>query len=337
MKLRPRDAADWLAGPPGNAPGTLIYGPDAMRVALKRQALVSAIIGPDGEAEMRLSRIAAGDLRKTPAALADEIKATGFFPGPRVVLLDEATNQHAPAVAAALDDWAPGDAHLVVTAGALKPAAALRKRFEADRAAAALAVYADPPDRAEVARMLGAAGLADVPPDAAAELAALAQVMEPGDFAQTLEKIALYKLGDPAPLTSDEIALNAPASVDAGLDDLIDHVAEARPERIGPTLRRLEGQGLQPVALCIAASRHFRTLHAAAADPGGVARMRPPIPYARRDAVQRQSQRWGVRRLEQALANLTDTDLALRSVARAPQMAVMERALIRLSMMPRGR
>ena len=34
---------------------------------------------------------------------------------------------------------------------------------------------------------------------------------------------------------------------------------------------------------------------------------------------------------------LIDTDLVLRSSSRAPAMAVMERALIRLAMMPRGR
>ena len=34
---------------------------------------------------------------------------------------------------------------------------------------------------------------------------------------------------------------------------------------------------------------------------------------------------------------MVDTDLMLRSRSRAPAMAVVERALIRLAMMPRGR
>jgi DNA polymerase-3 subunit delta len=40
-----------------------------------------------------------------------------------------------------------------------------------------------------------------------------------------------------------------------------------------------------------------------------------------------------MRGLEKALAILLDTDMSLRSAARAPQMAVMERALIRLAML----
>ncbi|HHW33516.1 MAG TPA: DNA polymerase III subunit delta, partial [Paracoccus solventivorans] len=56
-----------------------------------------------------------------------------------------------------------------------------------------------------------------------------------------------------------------------------------------------------------------------------------------RDRMTRQAQAWGMRALEDALHHLVDTDLALRSSSRAPAAAVMERALIRLAMMPRGR
>ena len=49
----------------------------------------------------------------------------------------------------------------------------------------------------------------------------------------------------------------------------------------------------------------------------------------------RQAQAWRIYRLEQALTLLTDTDLQLRSSSRAPQMALMERALIRLAMLGR--
>jgi hypothetical protein len=45
--------------------------------------------------------------------------------------------------------------------------------------------------------------------------------------------------------------------------------------------------------------------------------------------------RHGRRALEQALALVVETDLTLRSTSRAPAMAVMERALIRIAMMRR--
>ena len=51
-----------------------------------------------------------------------------------------------------------------------------------------------------------------------------------------------------------------------------------------------------------------------------------------------QAKAWGLPRLEQALQMLTDTDLQLRSAGqRAPQMALVERMLIRLSMLAAAR
>ncbi|HEX9859339.1 MAG TPA: DNA polymerase III subunit delta, partial [Paracoccaceae bacterium] len=64
-------------------------------------------------------------------------------------------------------------------------------------------------------------------------------------------------------------------------------------------------------------------------------RMRPPVFGPRRDRLLSQVQGWGLHRLEDALSLLVETDLTLRSSSRAPAMAVMERALIRLAMMRR--
>ena len=114
---------------------------------------------------------------------------------------------------------------------------------------------------------------------------------------------------------------------------LVDAVAEGRSGAIGPLIRRLEGQGTLPVTLCIFTLRHFRTLHLIAADPNGINKAR--VIFKLREAVQRQAGQWGQHRLEQALALLVETDMTLRSSTKAPAMALMERALIRLAMMKR--
>ncbi|MFC0339696.1 DNA polymerase III subunit delta [Paracoccus niistensis] len=341
MILKGAEIARYLARPDPTRPALLIYGQDAMRVALKRAEAVAALTGPDAEAEMRLTRLAGGDLRRDAAALMDEIKAVGFFPGPRVVLVEEANDAAAPAIAAALDAWAHGDAVIVVTAGSLGKTSALRKLFEPHKAAVVAPIYDDPPGEEEISRWLAEAGLRAVPPAAMRDLTALARALDPGDFRQTVEKIGLYKYGDDSPLTPDEIAALAPATVETDVDELVEAVAEGRSDSLGALMRRVETQGILPVTICIAALRHFRALHAAASDPGGAAagigRLRPPVFGPRRDRMARQAQAWGMRALEEALHLLIDTDLTLRSSSRAPAMAVMERALIRLAMMPRGR
>lgn len=343
MKLSARDAARLWAAPPESWPGLLIYGADPMRVALKRAEAVAALAGAAAEAEMRLTRLTGAELRADPAVLEDALKAQGFFAGPRVVVLEGATDGLAEALGAALRDWRLGDARLVATAGLLKAGSGLRKLFEGHRVAHALALYDDPPGRDEVAALLRAAGLAppDRPaPDRAAmdELMALAVALDPGDLRQTIEKLALYKLSEPGPLLPADIAACAPASTEAGLDAALHAAAEGRAGDLAPLIRRLEAQGVAPVRLCITAGQHFRQLHALAADPAGAPRRLQQIRNFRaRDALQAQGRCWSLPRLETALSILLDTDLALRSATRAPAMPIMERALIRIARLAAAR
>lgn len=340
MKLNAREANGYFAKPDPGRTGLLIYGPDAMRIALKRQQVIAALIGPQGEEEMRLARMSGAELRKDSAMLMDAIKAQGFFPGPRVAFVEEASDTIAKTVGAALGDWQTGDAQIVVTAGQLKASSALRKLFEGHPNAYAVGIYDDPPSRAEIEAELQRAGINPPDRDVMDDLTALSKELDPGDFRQTLEKVALYKYDDTSPLTSADIAACAPTSTEADLDDIIHIVAEARHGEIGPIMRKLQAQGVQPVGLCIAALRHFKALHAAAADPGGAAqgigKLRPPIFGPRRDRMLRQAQSWGPYNLDAALSLLVETDLKLRSAGQhAPAMALVERSLIRLAMMVR--
>ncbi|MBE1285264.1 MAG: DNA polymerase III subunit delta [Rhodobacteraceae bacterium] len=342
MKLSPREADGYFAKPDPGKTGLLIYGGDAMRVALKRQQVLSALLGPNADEEMRLTRMQGSELRSDPAQLIDAAKAVGFFPGPRAVFVEETTDTAAPAILAALEDWAPGDAQIIITAGQLKPTSKLRKAFESHPNAFAVGIYDDPPSRSEIERILGEAGLRKIPADSMSALTDVANDIGPGDFTRMIEKLVLYKRGDDSPLTQEDIDAVAPQSTEAALDDVLNVVAEGRSGEIGPLIRRLQAQGTQAVTLCIGATRHFRTLYTCASADGGpaqgIGKLRPPVYGKRRDRILRQAQGWGAMRLETALTILTDTDLQLRSGGQtAPAMALMERALIRLAMLARSR
>ena len=330
MKLSTRDAEAYFAKPDAAKTGLLIYGADAMRVALKRQKMLAALLGPGAEEEMRLSRMNAADVRKDPAMLVDALKAVGFFPGPRAVFVEEVTENTAAPIIAALEDWRAGDAQLVVTAGALKPTSKLRKTFESHPDAYAAAIYDNPPTRDEIETALRDAGLKQPQGDVMAALADLAQAIDPGDFRQTVEKLALYKLNDSEPVSLADIAACAPTSTEADVDDVLMIVAEARHTEIATVMQKLAAQGATPVGLCIGAIRHFRTLHRASCDTSG----RPAIFGPHRDRMLAQSRKWRTADLETALGLLTDTDLQLRSAGQhAPAMALVERTFIRLAML----
>jgi DNA polymerase-3 subunit delta len=339
MKLAGASAAAFISRPDTAVPGVLLFGEDAMRVALKRQDLIRALLGSGADADMRLTRMEADSLKRDPAAACDAMRATGFFAteGARAVLVESANDGHLKGIEGALADWRPGDAMLVITAGALKKTSKLRKVFEGHATARCIAVYDDAPSRAEIEAEMARVGLTDISPAARSDIDSLARILDPGDFRQTLEKFAVYKLGDDTPLTDGEIAALTPTTVEAETDEILNAVAEGRTGAVGPLIRRLWAQSVTPVTLVIAATRHFRALHDATTHPRGpgaaLGRQRPPVFGPRRAAMEAQSRRWRPDRLEQVLSWLLETDLALRSAGQsAPQQAVVERLFIRLSM-----
>jgi len=340
MKLTPRDADAFFRKPDPKAAGLLIYGEDTMRVAMKRQEVVANLTGPAADEEMRITRLNGADLRRDPAALLDAVKATGFFPGARAVVVEEAGDGATDALKAALDDWREGDATIVATGGSLAAKSALRKLFEGSKRAFAAALYNNPLSRSEIEAELKRAGIAEVGRDAMGALEVLGRDLTPGDFRMTLEKIALYKLNDSSPLSVAEVELNAPASFESDVDDVFNILAEGRTDEIAPVMQRLSGQGVTPVTLLIMGTRHFRMLYTLVSAPGGpaqgIGRLRPPVFGPRRDRILRQAQGWRLDRLEAALELLLDTDLTLRSAGqKAPAFALVERAFVRLAYLAR--
>ena len=335
MKLTAQEVSRYLKKPDPKHAGILLFGADAMRVALNRQDLIAVLIGPDGNSEMRLTRIAAAELRKDPTNVMDAMRASGFFAGPRVVFIEDATDAATQVLTAALADWAEGDAQIIVSGGNLTAKSSLRKLFEANRTTLCIGFYDTPPSKGEISALLTAAGLHNLHPQSFGDIETLAKALDPGDFRQFIEKISLYKWGDETPLTGDEILALAPATIEAEVDEVINATANRQAAQVGLLLRRLEGQGVNAVSLCIGAVRHFRTLHLVSSDPNGaVAGIQKArgVFGPRRDMMVRQAQNWSMGALERALSLLVETDLILRSSSRAPAMAVIERALLRLAM-----
>lgn len=342
MKIQPRDAPAFFRKPDKSATGVLIFGADPMRVATARSDMMSALLGQNADEEMRLTRLTGAELRKDPAILQDAVKAVGFFPGARAVLIEEAGDGLTDIITAALSVWQDGDAMIVATSGQLTAKSKLRKAFEGGKSTYCAGLYDQPPGRDEVEALLSRAGLAGrLNNDGMSALMALSRSIDGGGFRQTVEKLGLYMASEDTQAGPEDVAVCAPQSSDADLDDILALVAEARVQDVGPMLKRVYQQGTNPVGICIGATRHFRRLHVAACDPGGpgqgAGKLRPPVFGPRRDAVVRQASAWGRAKLEEALTLLTETDLSLRSSNPPPAHALVERTLIRLSMMTQHR
>ena len=335
LKIASRDAAAFLKRPKEGTALILLFGPDAMRTSLTRQDFLKSFLGEKADEEMRLTRMSGTELRSDPAMLQDAVKAVGFFPGDRGVHIDGATDNLAPIIQEAIENWQEGDAIILAEAGNLGKGSAVRKLAEAAQNAAAIGIYADPPSRATIDDELARLKL-NADQDAKSLLFEYARSMDPGDFRQLIEKCGLFAENDQS-ITTDDVLACAPASTEAVLDDIINAAADGQVTKIGPQLTRLAAQGVNPTTLCISAARHFKQLHKAASAPGGagqgISKLRPPVFGPRRDKMLRQANGWGLYRLENAMSVLLETDLSLRSSANHPPMALMERAFIRIAMM----
>lgn len=339
MKLTGRDATRFFDKPDTGGAGALLFGADAMQVSLKRRKLVDAIVGPNAGDEMRLTRLSGQELNRDPAALLDAVKAVGFFPGPRAVLVEGAGDGLAGCLTTTFSEWLPGDAQIVVTAGNLTPRSKLRKLFETSKTVFAIGIYSDPPGREEIVASLRKYGIEQVPHDVMVDLETLARTLDPGGFGQFLEKLALFKRGDSTPLTVRDVVDCAPVQPGAEAQALVNLAADGKADELAREFARLGPQGATATGLSIAAARHFRTLHAAALDPGGpdtaLARARPPVFGPRRSRMAAQVRKLGVTKIETALVQIMDAELRLRSGRPTPGLALVERLFVRISRLNR--
>jgi DNA polymerase-3 subunit delta len=351
VRLAGAEAAAFCARPDtsviGALTGALLHGPDAGLLALRRRELVDFVTGGD---DLRLTRLEPGLALKAPAEIDAALRARGFFPGRRVVLIEGARDTLAAplkAILAAIGpdgpaQDAPQDALLIVTAEGLTARSALRKLFEGSAGGSgrlvSLGLYPEPPGAAELAALLGQAGLSGgLTPEAAQNLAAVAAQIDRGALLQLIEKIAVFSLNRDEALDPEALAPLLPMAADVEIDRLVAAVAEGQTEAVGPLIGRLTAAGVGATGMLIATGRHFRQLLSLAAARDGIeaalGRLRPPVFGPRRQALATQARRWGPGRLESANRLLFQTDRTLRSPGDRPDRAVVERCLIRLAMM----
>lgn len=309
-------------------------------VAARRRDLVAAILGPERD-DLRVTQLAAADIRKDAALLDTELKARGFFPGRRIVVVDGGTDGLTKTVDSVVETTTADDAFLVVTAGMLPARSKLRGLFEKTSGLIALQQFQEAPGPAEIEALLQDAGMkTGVDGNALHSLGGIAQSMDYGSFLQLVETISVFKSDSNDPLTVEEVEKIAPTGQDAEIDRFVDAVAHGRADEIGQILRRLEAGSVNAVSLLIALQRQFRQLLLASSAPGGpeagLALIRPPLWGPRKSAMQSLLRRWGLRRIEQAVQVLFDADSKVRSSGNAPAMAVVERCALRLAMMAKG-
>lgn len=346
MKLNARDADRFCAKPDPACPAILIYGPDEGVVRERAQKILGAILGSPPDRD-RLTELTAADLKADPARLHDELTTLSMFPGARVVRLRDAAEPAPRIVAGVLADLGKGnltaEALLLVEAGELPPRAALRKTFESDRRAAAIACYADTGGGLQKLLRDGLSeyGLKATPE--ALDLMGSVLGEDRGVTRQELLKLALYKgaLGgtpEDATVTAEDIEACLIAPGEAAASEIIDAVGSGDAVSADRLITRAFSAGTASVGLIRQTIFHFQKLHMLAgrlkADEDPVTLYNripgPRLHFSREAALRRHMRLWSTASLERALLALGDAERQCKTTG-LPEQAICHRTLLSLA------
>ncbi|GAB6052434.1 DNA polymerase III subunit delta [Magnetospira thiophila] len=339
MKISGAAVKGFLNAPPTQIRAILLYGPDEGLVRERSLSLVKGVV-PDARDPFRVVELSAADLKNDPARLNDEAAALSLTGGRRVIRLRGAADGHKKICETFLKQTL-GDALLIIEGGELAAGSSLRKLFESQDNAAALACYAD--DGRSLNQVIRES-LAEHGLNATSNAQAYLATHLGSDRQITrseIAKLALYMGHETQVRLEDAMACigdNGATSLDA----LLIALGNGDQAGLDQALERVLVDGGTPVGLLRLVNRHFQRLHLAA---GHVARglpveqamnrLRPPVIFKIADAFKSQLNRWSPDRLARAFELLVAAEADCKTTG-FPAETICRRTLMRIAQAGRG-
>jgi DNA polymerase-3 subunit delta len=294
--------------PPKTWAAVLYFGPNAGLVRERADKTARAIV-PDLSDAFRIADLSADVLKKDPARLSDEAAAISMFGGRRVVRVRDAIDGLAELFESFVADH-KGDALVVVEAGDLTKASALRKLFEGSRAAAAVECYDDRPEDAGrlIKETLTEVGW-KVEPEALAYLSE-ALSLDRRLLRAELEKLTLYLgLGEAnSTLTRAQAQALVGDSGSVEADEIADAVAAGDMKLIDQLIAKASDAGISWTGVVGATLRLFQRMMSFSESGGGGF---SSSPYGQRMAAQLRA--WDRPRLIRAMKLLAQAEADTRT------------------------
>jgi DNA polymerase III subunit delta len=328
-----RDAERFVAAPPENVFLFLLHGSDAGMVRERALALIARRVD-DRHDPFQFVELSGDAVSADPLTLLDEANTTPLFGGRRAILVETGAKSVLPAVTS-LVSAPPAACTVVLTAGALRKDAPLRKLVEGAKEGAGIECLPDSEQdiHALVDRSLLEANLVASPEARALLLAALGEdrLMSRAELA----KLILYMHGREHVEAADVEAIVAHASSIAS--DRV--VAAAFAGEAGATLDAYFAQGGDAGALLFGAMRYALALHRARltmereggrTDAGVTTLFRAGFGFMHRALMEEQLKGWSSARLGALIEPLREAQTRARANAASAQMEA-ERALWRVA------
>jgi DNA polymerase-3 subunit delta len=342
MKLKAPDVARFVARPDPKAPACLIYGSDTGLVRERSNVLATHKLG-NLKDNFGLVDLAEADLKNDPARLADEICSISMLADARVVRVQGAGEATAKVMTGVLAELDAGtlkpEAFVIIEAGDLAPRSKLRKLFEGDASAVALACYPDEGHSLEVV-IQGTLREARLEADPAAMAAMMDHLGTDRALTRSeLEKLLLFKGAFHRDFKSGRITLaDVEASMGSGsasnIDGVIDAALTGHFDRLDKELQAAKAENLHPTVVLRGLQNHLNRLIMVRTqmDNGGNLRevmkgLRPPVFFKRQQTFSAQVGKWPSDALKGALGVAVEAEIQCKRTGQ-PDKAICAHALM---------
>ncbi len=316
--LKPRDIEAFLKKPDFSRAVILLYGPDAGLVSERADNLAEKS-GVDLSDPFSLIRMDAEDAASDVARIADEAHTIGMFGGKRLIRISGTTRKDLAKAVKPVLETPPDDAIIIIESGDLKKTADLRKQIETHPAALAVPCYQD--SDAAIEQLIDEEIVSknlSIDRETRQLLKSMLgdnRMVSRGELA----KLAIYCEGKTT-VTADEIHAIVGDASKLVMDDVIDATATGNTSKLQVVLPKAIEAGNQPDIILLSLLRHFQMLQNARSKvelqkqnaSNVIGGMRPPIHFARKNAVTTAVNIWTLDRLTRALTRLDKAMLECR-------------------------
>ena len=342
MKIQAGRADAFVAKPPADCRALLLYGPDSGLVR-ERLNLATKSIAGDISDPFRVAELTPALLKDDPARLRDEAASLSLTGGQRVVRVLNAPDS----LSGLIGDFLArpmGDALIIVTAGELTPKSPLRKLFEEETKAAAIACYADEGQGLDslITQHLGKYNIRINPE--ALQMLANRLGSDRMMVRSELDKLSLYIGAGGGTITPTDIQDAMGDGAEATQDELALAVMSGNQAQAQTALERLLREGTNSVGILRSVARYVQRLHLASGQvqkgksaEQAIETLRPPVFFKHKAPMTQQLRGWAPQRLAQAMEMLVQAELDCKTTG-MPAEAVCGRTLMQITRAaPQGR
>lgn len=316
VAIKPGQAASFLKSPPATLGAALFFGTDPGLVSERAEQLAKLLAAredPAGE----ILRLDDSDLDSDPDRLIVELDTRPMFSGRKIVRASAGRRISAANLKSIIEAGAH-EGFLIVEAGNLKSADALRALFEGAPHAAAIACYGD--DGAAIEGLVSevlARFAKSMTPEARDELIARLGADRALSRAE-IEKLVLYAGGNTT-IGIDDVEASVGDAADLALEKIPEAAASGEGVRAVSDLGRALASGESAQAIILITQRYFLKLHRVRCDldngralDEALRGLRPPLHFKQRDVFSAQVRRWTRGGLDAALKRIAETAKAAR-------------------------